>query len=672
MRGSSFPRWLLIATLVGGWLAAPAQPASASAASSYGGSTSGSLVALSALTVPGTLNLANAEVAPADAEVASDSTLSGGVAAHARAANLDANLINDNIAIDNQLVSASQSAPPDNATAVTKQFLGLPVAPLLAASAGNATAHARWIGGPPPCLPAGTPIARGISTLASADVLTGTPLGSAAVSVVNANGGAVTTDSAVALVNIPGQTNLGVQATTLNQLTSIILFKGSANELDVNVVAPPVLTATASGNPGGAKVAYAEPILQVFRAGKLVGTLDAASVNQSVTVPGVATLSLGTLTKTEAADGTSASGSASLLDVHVGISPLPVNLATITVAGASVSAHVPAGGVVCDNPLREAKKDLSATSVAPGQTFSYTVTVPNRASCVLDNVKVVDTITAPAGTSVVSTDPPADSVNALVLTWNDIGPINPNVTKNLQITVRAPADMASGAQFANHADISATCNGTTITQPADVSGPTGYVPAVGVPCRLGESNKAASHLEVFPGETFDYYIHVLNDGGQPCNGTTVTDSLDSTVNFVACSDGCTANGSTLTWYLGTLAPGASRTLVVTVVPAAADQLGIHLPDSATIAATGAQATVHTDGPVLSGRSVLAPPLPATPAGGAAPPAPTPPATPTGVAATETLPFTGAPDVAPGGLGLLVAGMLLAGWNRRRSTRLSGR
>jgi hypothetical protein len=350
-------------------------PAGAAGAS-YGGSASGSLVALGAVNLPGTLNLVNAKVAPADAEVASDASLPGGVDAHARATNLDANLINNSIPINNLLVAATQTAPPDNATALTKQFLAVPVQPVLAATVGDGLAHARWLGNS--CVPPGTPISQGTSMLATADVLTGTPLGSAAVSVNNNVGGPVTSDTRVGLVNVPGQPNKGVQSQAIDQLTTVILFKGTPNEVAVDVVAPPVITATATGVPGGATVTYDEPILRVSQGGKVLATLDAATVNQSFTIPGLATLSLGTLTKSVAADGTSASGTASLLSVQIGIAPLPLTVATLTVAGASAAAHVPAGGVACATTAILTPTNVTSPAVSAPPLPASPVAAPSQ------------------------------------------------------------------------------------------------------------------------------------------------------------------------------------------------------------------------------------------------------------------------------------------------------
>jgi hypothetical protein len=170
------------------------------------------------------------------------------------------------------------------------------------------------------------------------------------VSVVNDVGGPVTSTSNVQLVAVPGQQTEGLKATQVDQLTSVILFKGTSNELDVDVLAPPQITAVATGQPGGAAVTYDEPVLRVSQGGKVLGTLDATSAHQTITVPGVATLSIGTLTKQEAPDGTSASGSAALLDVKVGTDPSPAQLVGLTIAGASAAAAVPAGGIACAAP----------------------------------------------------------------------------------------------------------------------------------------------------------------------------------------------------------------------------------------------------------------------------------------------------------------------------------
>jgi uncharacterized repeat protein (TIGR01451 family) len=623
-------------------------------AGGYGGYANGNIVAVTAVNIPGTLQAANVAVAPASTGVSS----TGGIAAapgknsYARAANLDASLLNGNIPLNNLIVEAKQTAPPDNPTGVSKTLLSVPADPLLNATVADASANARWLGAQ--CVPVGTDIAKSTSSVATANVLPNSPI---TVSVVNAAGGPVTSNSAIGLVDVVGSANKGMAATQTDQITGVVLFKGTANELTINVLAPPQIVAVATGQPTGSKVTYTEPILQVLQGKTVLGTLDAKSANTSITIPGLVTLSLGKLTSSVAKDGTSASGSASLLDVAIGIAPLPLNVATLSIAPSEVLAKVPTGGVFCPpntNPLEEAHKDASSADVAAGQQFTYTVTVPNRGTCTLVNVHVVDTITGPAGTTVVSSTPPASTTSGLTLTYNDIGPLAPNETKNLQILVQAPTSLADGAQFHNHADITAVCQGsapgtTPFSKSIDINAPKGFVPGFNG-CHLDDSNKTADHIKVFDGETFNYYIHVFNDGNKPCSGVTITDAVPANTSFVSATDGGTLSGGVVTWNIGDLGPGGSHTVVLTVKVDNAVPTGATLPDVAHISSPSEPhgITVSTTGPTVTGISVLNGPfLPS--AGG-----------------TGSLPVTGGVNsrFAPLGLGLLVSAFAAWGWRRR--------
>ena len=135
----------------------------------------------------------------------------------------------------------------------------------------------------------------------------------------------------------------------------------------INVIAPDAITAVATGTPGGAKVTYQEPILDVLQGGKNLGELDAANPSMSIgplSGPGglnlgILSLSIGSPTGvTESADGTAASGGISLLHLSVPAaaagSPIPLPAGVPTVADVEVSpltasATVPSGGVVCSS-----------------------------------------------------------------------------------------------------------------------------------------------------------------------------------------------------------------------------------------------------------------------------------------------------------------------------------
>ncbi|HUQ40268.1 MAG TPA: hypothetical protein VM030_08945 [Acidimicrobiales bacterium] len=595
-------------------IAGTAAPAAA-ATGPYGGNAFVDLVHLTAVEgAPGIL--ADVSVAPAKADVLSTGlpAPTGPARSYARSTNLDADLAAGNIPATGLLVLAEQKAPPNNAAPTVDEIGSLPANPLLAASLAKATAHARWLGDAT-CVAPGTPISLAQSEVADAAVAPGAG-GTSVVALDNQQGSTVYTKSTVGLVNVAGSPNKGVKAEALTQLTALTLFKNSPNETTINVLAPPVVTAVATGQPGGAKVTYSEPILQIVRAGTVVGELNAVDINQTIAIPsGILKIDIGTLTKTEKADGTEAKGSATLLTVSlVDGSPIPVNLITpFSIAAGTVSAKVPAGGVECgvaDNPLRDAHKDLSAADVSPGQTFTYDVVVPNRGACTLTNVKVVDTVTGPEGSTIVSTVPPASTTDGLKLTWNDIGPLAPNETKTLVITVKVPDNAPQGAVYKNNMTVTGKCDGADHEKSDEVVGPTVGPNGTGG-CNLGDSNKAASHKEVFPGETFNYYIHVFNSGGAPCTGVTVSDNLIADVDFVSCTDDCKNAGKAVTWAIGDLAPGQSRTLTVTVKASTTVAEGKRLPDTAILkASNGSAVTVKAEGPLVTKRSVLAGPNPA--------------------------------------------------------------
>lgn len=157
---------------------------------------------------------------------------------------------------------------------------------------------------------------------------------------------------------------------------------------------------------------------------------------------GIISLSIGSPTNvTESADGTHAAGGISLLHVSVPAAaigspiPLPAGVPTVLdleVSPLTASATVPSGGVSCPstsqagpNPLSEVHKDLSSSIVSPGGSFDYIVAVPNRGSCTLTSVNVVDTVTGSSGSSISVTSPAADSVSGLSATWDDIGHSRP-------------------------------------------------------------------------------------------------------------------------------------------------------------------------------------------------------------------------------------------------------
>jgi uncharacterized repeat protein (TIGR01451 family) len=270
--------------------------------------------------------------------------------------------------------------------------------------------------------------------------------------------------------------------------------------------------------------------------------------------------------------------------------------------GASVVA--PAGGITCGdstNPLRELIKHSSATEVAPNGTFEYNISIPNRGPCAVTNTKVTDTVTGPAGFTITGTEP-AGTVSGGKVTW-DLGTLAPNETRNLTITIKVPGNAPNNSSFDDVVTASGTCDGRPVSQDDRLDN----IPVVKRdftgPCNVQSSNKDASHIQVFPGETFSYYVHAFNSGGQACNDLTITDTLDGRVAFVSCNKGCVNSpANKVTWKLGSLPSGSSVTFAV-VVKVADNATGV-LGNSAVISpANGSPTTVSTTGPKIGPDSI---------------------------------------------------------------------
>lgn len=128
------------------------------------------------------------------------------------------------------------------------------------------------------------------------------------------------------------------------------------------------------------------------------------------------------------------------------------------------------GPAALDNPLRNVSKASSADTVAPGETFTYTITVPNAsATCTLNDVDVTDTITGPG--SVVGTEPQADSVDGLTVVWRDRGPIAPGANLAFNVQVRVNDDAPDGALFREQVRVTALCDGAPVEGGVDFDGP---------------------------------------------------------------------------------------------------------------------------------------------------------------------------------------------------------
>ncbi|SDO91192.1 hypothetical protein [Lentzea jiangxiensis] len=249
-----------------------------------------------------------------------------------------------------------QTAIPDNPRPTTGG-LPIPETPLGRVRVLNGSVHARWDEKLGPCV---TPLATARTSLAGLEVLSALPAEvplPAKASLVSVQDTFEAT-SQVRLVDLPGSATKAVESTSTMRAVSVELAGG----IEIDVVSPPTLTATATGDEKTSKITYTAPVLKVSRNGEDLGTLDAA--HPALDVPLLLDLVVvklriaGLNEKKESFSGNGFSGfqlgaTARMLDVQLlptdklKLPNLPSALAQISLGEQIVRAAAPQGGVIC-------------------------------------------------------------------------------------------------------------------------------------------------------------------------------------------------------------------------------------------------------------------------------------------------------------------------------------
>ncbi|MDX1509865.1 MAG: DUF11 domain-containing protein [Nitriliruptorales bacterium] len=428
-------------------------------------------------------------------------------------------------------------------------------------------------------------------------------------------------ESAVDLVNglgvlDPGQ--WGIRSTARVRTTPVSLF-GGALELQIG---DPSLVVEHDGDTLTAT--YNEPIVTINGEtvidGELLDPLDEDLVDAILdplndALAGVLEVQVNIADQNDVVvDGTTVTVT-DLVEVRVVLGDT-LEVLSLSIGDLSAAAEVPAGGITftgCDDNPLELHKTLSASDVTPGETFDYTITIANRDdTCTLTDILVTDVVTGPAGTTVEVSDdsPQPDTVDGLTLTWNDVGPLEPNESVTIRIHVTAPDDASAGDRFSDTVTVTANCDGEPFDNDDFVDGPVVFDGDAPDGCFLGDSNKTATHIEVTPGAVFSYLVNVFNSGDETCTDVTVVDTLPDGFGFVSCSPACTEDSGVVTFAVGDLGPGASQTLAITVTAPDSEGQWINV---ATIDApnnSGDPVDVSTDCPLVEDEIILKPPDPA--------------------------------------------------------------
>ncbi|MER5641243.1 DUF11 domain-containing protein [Kitasatospora sp. NPDC002227] len=207
---------------------------------------------------------------------------------------------------------------------------------------------------------------------------------------------------------------------------------------------------------------------------------------------------------------------------------------------------------------------VAAPAVAPGETFTYTLSTKNKGPSVAKNVMAHDTL--PTGITFVSSDDGCTAVAQKVT----CGPVDLAVgaTKSWSIVVRlSPSYEGDGSDLGNVAstqsDAKDPATADNTNPPVRPDGP--FAPK----SDLATTKAGVGSGPVVPGEQFDYLITTKNNGPSDAPNARVTDNLPAALTFVSSPDGCTATGQAVgCGPVKRLAAGSSTAWTIRVVLAA--------------------------------------------------------------------------------------------------------
>ncbi|MGC9082785.1 MAG: invasin domain 3-containing protein [Anaerolineae bacterium] len=227
-------------------------------------------------------------------------------------------------------------------------------------------------------------------------------------------------------------------------------------------------------------------------------------------------------------------------------------------------------------------KVAATDPITAGARLTYTVFLTNTGSLTTTGPYTIGE-TLPANTTYADSVPPA-SVDGNTLTWVLSDPIPPGGATQVTFAVTVTAPLTDGTPIVNtdyratSAEVTPTAHGAPVTVTVR-SWPTLSVA------------KADTPDPVQAGAPVTYTLTVTNaaDALGPALGTVVTDTLPSYVQFVSCSDGCSHAAGTVTWTLGTLGVGQSRTLTLVGRVFSPLPNGTVLTNTAGVSATNALA-----------------------------------------------------------------------------------
>jgi len=213
-------------------------------------------------------------------------------------------------------------------------------------------------------------------------------------------------------------------------------------------------------------------------------------------------------------------------------------------------------------------KTASKDPVLPGDTLVYTFDYKNSGTDQATSVKLEDHL--PKDVTFISATGGGTESGGIV-TWN-LSPIPIGQTGSQTLTVKVNSPLITGTILQNTASLDSA-----------QSQPTKAMTTVTVESTpVLELTKTASADPVAPGDTLIYTLNYSNVGNDQATGVILEDHLPTNVSFVSASDGGTVSGGIVSWDLGSIPAGTSRSVILTVLVNSALNNGIVLQNSASI------------------------------------------------------------------------------------------
>ncbi len=207
--------------------------------------------------------------------------------------------------------------------------------------------------------------------------------------------------------------------------------------------------------------------------------------------------------------------------------------------------------------LAKTSDPASGSTVRPGDTVTYSVTVTNDTQRVIRDVRVVDDVSGVLANAKIDTDslPEGMALNGTELVW--IGDVPGNKTVTLAYSATIAANATAPAVIKNV--VTSTDMTNDPEEPPTTVHPIGTV-------ALSKTAVPTTGAPVKPGDTVAYTVTIHNPANAPINGVVVTDDLadvlDKATLVSGPDNGATIDKGVLTWT-GNLA--AHETVTVNYV-----------------------------------------------------------------------------------------------------------